>query len=172
MKTVLAAFTLALLVTPAFAQPREEPVGCDKFKWPLDNERALLTATETAKVASGATVAAPIGKALIINLGPFVDAKLPVAPERAPRSPAGKAGYVKVGAPPQAGAYHITLSAGGWIDVVQDDRLVKSGAFSGATGCDGVRKSVTFDLAAKPFVVQFSSVPSDTIGIVMTPLKP
>ena len=35
-----ALLLLALLTTPALAQ---EPVGCDKFKWPLDKERALLT---------------------------------------------------------------------------------------------------------------------------------
>ncbi len=85
MKIAFAAFTLALLVTPALAQQREEPVGCDKFKWPLDTERALLTATGAAKVASGAEVAAPVGKAVMVTLGPFADAKLPMAPERAPR---------------------------------------------------------------------------------------
>ena len=31
-----------------------EPSGCDKFKWPIDKERAALTATDRAKAASGA----------------------------------------------------------------------------------------------------------------------
>jgi len=33
------ALIALLLATPAFAQ---EPVGCDKFKWPLDRERTML----------------------------------------------------------------------------------------------------------------------------------
>jgi hypothetical protein len=133
------ALFAALVAIPAFAQ---EPVGCDKFKWPLDRERALLTAPDAAMIANGAEVAD------------------------------GKTGFVRVTALPREGAYRITLSAGGWIDVIQDNRSVKSGAFSGATGCEGVRKSVTFDLAAAPLIVQFSSVPTGVIGMVMTPVAP
>jgi hypothetical protein len=162
---VLAA---TLVLTPAFAQ---EPVGCDKFKWPLDKERALLLAPDATAVANGADVAPPLVKAVRISLAAPADAKLPMTPERAPRSADGKAGFVRVAAP-QKGAYRITLSAGGWIDVIQDNRFVKSGAFSGATGCEGVRKSVMFDLAASPLVVQFSSVPAGVIGMVMTPVAP
>ena len=41
------------MVLPALAQ---EPVGCDKFKWPLDKERATLTGTDLPKVASGSRI--------------------------------------------------------------------------------------------------------------------
>jgi hypothetical protein len=37
-------------------------------------------------------------------------------------------------------------------------QVVKSGAFSGATGCEGIRKSVKFELAAAPFIIEISSV--------------
>ncbi|HZK80383.1 MAG TPA: hypothetical protein VFC46_04930, partial [Humisphaera sp.] len=66
------------------------------------------------------------------------------------------------------GTYKITLSSEGWIDVVQDGHTVKSAAFSGATGCEGIRKSVKFDLAAQPFTVEFTSVPADTMRIAIT----
>lgn len=33
------ALAVLAIAAPAFAQ---EPVGCDKFKWPLDHEKALL----------------------------------------------------------------------------------------------------------------------------------
>ena len=33
------ALVALLLAAPALAQ---EPVGCDKFKWPLDRERTML----------------------------------------------------------------------------------------------------------------------------------
>jgi hypothetical protein len=48
-------------------------------------------------------------------------------------------------------------------------QVVKSGAFSGATGCEGIRKSVKFELAAAPFIIEISGVTARTIAIVVTP---
>ena len=161
--TILAACTIA---GPCFAQ---EPVGCDKFKWPLDKERATLTGTDLPKVISGDRVTWQIPWATTLALVPFADAKLPTPPDRAPKSPTSFAGFVQVAAPARAGTYKITLSSEGWIDVVQDGHAVKSTAFSGATGCEGIRKSVKFDLAAQSLTIELSGVPADTIGIVLTP---
>jgi hypothetical protein len=158
----LSAFAVA---GPCFAQ---EPVGCDKFKWPLDKERATLTGTDLPKVASGASVTWPIPWATSVALAPFADVKLPVAPERAPKSPTSFAGFLQIAAPPRAGTYKITLSSEGWIDVVQDGHTVKSAAFSGALGCDGVRKSVKFDLLAQPLTLELSGVPAGAIGIAVS----
>jgi len=53
----IALIALVLFGTaPAFAA--EEPSGCDKFKWPIDRERAALTAPDRAKLASGGEQAA------------------------------------------------------------------------------------------------------------------
>ena len=196
MRKALILAATVLSTSAAFA---EEPVGCDKFKWPIDQARTALTASNITQLQTGDNLAAPPSAAILglrplgdanlpkeperdqkpesfagfVNVAsPPAEAKLPMTPERTPRSTDGKAGFVRVAAPPQNGAYRITLSAGGWIDVIQDNRFVKSGAFSGATGCEGVRKSVTFDLAASPLVVQFSSVPAGVIGMVMTPVAP
>jgi hypothetical protein len=161
-----AIIVLALTVSaPAFAQ---EPVGCDKFKWPLDKERATLTGTDLPKVTSGDRVKWPIPFGMSVGLVPFAEAKLPMPPERAPKSPTSFAGFVEVSAPAKAGSYKITLSAEGWIDVVQDGQAVKSTAFSGALGCEGIRKSVKFDLAARPLTIELSNVPSNAIGIVVS----
>jgi hypothetical protein len=103
-----------------------------------------------------------------VALVPFADAKLPTPPERAPKSPTSFAGFVEVSAPAKAGSYKITLSAEGWVDVVQDGQAVKSTAFSGALGCEGIRKSVKFDLAARPLTIELSNVPSNAIGIVVS----
>jgi hypothetical protein len=159
---VLAASAMA---GSAFAQ---EPVGCDKFKWPLDKERATLNGTDLPKIASGDRVTWPIPFATSVALAPFADAKLPMAPERSPKSPTSFAGFFQVPGPPKSGTYKITLSSEGWIDVIQDGHLVKGGPFSGATGCEGVRKSVKFDLAAaEPFMVQLSGVPANSIRIAI-----
>ena len=159
---VLAACTIA---GPTLAQ---EPVGCDKFKWPLDKERATLNGTDLPKVTSGDHVAFPIPFATTFALAPFAAAKLPTPPERAPKTPDTYAGFIQVSAPKQTGTYKITLSSEGWIDVVQDGHAVKSSAFSGALGCDGVRKSVKFDLTAAPFSLELSGVKSNAIRIAIT----
>jgi hypothetical protein len=165
MKSALIVLIGLLAAGPCLAQ---EPVGCDKFKWPLDKERATLSGTDLPKVASGDRAPWKIPFAAIAALVPFADAKLPTAPERAPKSPTSFAGFIQVAAPPQSGSYKVSLSSEGWIDVVQDGRTVKSTGFTGATGCEGIRKSVKFDLAAQPFTVELSGIATDTIRISIT----
>ena len=159
------ALVALLLAAPAFAQ---EPVGCDKFKWPLDRERTML-ANPVVVVASGSEVQQPLAAALMVTLVPFADANLPMAPSRAPKSPDSYAGFVRVSALPRAATYRITLSEGAWIDVVQDGHDVKSSAFSGAMGCDGVRKSVKFELTAAPFIIEISGTIAHASAVVVTP---
>src|SRR5580704_17235253 len=149
----------------AFAQ---EPVGCDKFKWPLDKERATLNGTDLPKIVSGATVTFAIPFGTIVGLKPFADDKLPMPPERAPKSPDTFAGFFQATAPKQTGSYKIALSAEGWIDVTQSGTPVKSTAFSGALGCEGIRKSVKFDLAAAPFTVELSGIKADSIKLAIS----
>ena len=173
MKIAFIVLAAVVAATPALAQdraqePTKEPVGCDKFKWPLDKERATLTGTDLPKIVSGARVAFPIPFGAIVALKPFADAKLPTPPERAPKSPDSFAGYFEVPAPKQAGSYKITLSTEGWIDVAQSGQAVKSTAFSGAMGCEGIRKSVKFDLAAAPFTVELSSIKADEIKLAIS----
>ena len=165
MKTAIIVLALCASVTPCLAQ---EPVGCDKFKWPLDKERATLTGTDLPKLKSGDKVAFPIPFGASVALVALGDAKLPAAPERTPKDPNSHAGYIAVPAPPKAGTYKITLSAEGWIDVVQNGQRIKSGAFSGALGCEGIRKSVKFELAQAPVTVELSSVKSNTINLTVS----
>ena len=169
MKIAFIVFAAAVAATPALAQtPSQEPVGCDKFKWPLDKERATLTGTDLPKIVSGDQAAFAIPFGAIVALKPFADAKLPTPPERAPKAPDSFAGFFQVSAPKKAGSYKITLSAEGWIDVAQSGQTVKSTAFSGALGCDGIRKSVKFDLAAAPFTVELSGVKTDEIKLAIS----
>jgi hypothetical protein len=165
VKYLILVVVACAMAGSAFA---EEPVGCDKFKWPLDKERATLNGTDLPKITSGDRVAFPIPFGTIVALVPFADAKLPAPPERTPKSPDSFAGFFEVKAPAQAGSYKITLSAAGWIDMAQAGQAVKSTAFSGAIGCEGIRKSVKFDLAAAPFTVELSSVKADEIKIVIS----
>jgi len=166
-----AAFFIALLllgVAPGWAA--EEPSGCDKFKWPVDRERAALTAPDRAKLASGAELAALPATGVTLALRAPNEAKLPSPPERAPKE-GTFAGFASVKSAPKAGLYTISLSAGGWVDVVQDGHFVKPKGFSGATDCDGIRKTMKYELSASPFVLQVSGIKEDSISIAILPTE-
>src|SRR5260370_26733894 len=74
--------TLLLLVAPAYAA--DEPSGCDKFKWPIERERAALTAPDRFRIASGANLTPALPVAAVISLRPSAEANLPTTPERKP----------------------------------------------------------------------------------------
>jgi hypothetical protein len=167
---VVVAFLLvsfaSALIGPALAA--EEPSGCDKFKWNIEHERAALTAPDRAKLASGTEIAAVPSTGLILALRPPSEAKLPSAPERAPKE-GTFAGFTSFKTAPKAGIYTISLSAGAWIDVVQDGHPLKPKGFSGATDCEGIRKTMKYELGTAPFVLQISGAKEDSISVAILP---
>jgi hypothetical protein len=168
MRTSFLIALVLLGTAPAYAA--DEPSGCDKFKWPIDRERAALTAPDRARLASGAELAALPASGVTLALVAPAEAKLPTPPERAPKK-GTFAGFASVKAAPKAGLYTVSLSSGGWLDVVQDGNFLKPVAFSGATDCDGIRKTVKFDLSASPFVLQISGTKEDSISIAILPAQ-
>src|ERR1700759_3621752 len=114
---------LLLVALLAFAAARgrgaEEPSGCDKFKWNIDHERAVLTAPDGVKHNSGSDVAAMPSTGITLSLVAQADAKLPSPPERAPKD-GTMAGFANFKVTPKAGIYTISLSNGAWGDVVQN----------------------------------------------------
>jgi hypothetical protein len=162
-----SAFALLLLsVGPLRAA--EEPSGCDKFKWNIDHERAALTASDRAKLTSGSEETALPSTGMILSLVKPAEANLPAPPERAPKD-GTFAGFASFKAAPKAGIYTISLSAGAWIDVSQDGHFLKPKAFSGATDCDGIRKTMKYELSASPFVLQVSGAREASISIAILP---
>jgi hypothetical protein len=152
----------------AFPAWAAEPSGCDKFNWPVDRERAILT-SEPTKIDSGATITPTTTKALRIALRPSAEANLPTPPERSSKSSETFAGFVRLNAIPSPGVYAISLSSGAWVDAIQDGKNLKTIAFSGATDCSGIRKLIQFELRSEPLVLQVSGVQSDSILIAITP---
>jgi hypothetical protein len=161
---LLVAFVL-LGAVPAWAA--DEPSGCDKFKWNIDHERAALTSPDRVKLASGAELAAVPSTGMTVSLTAPADAKLPTPPERAPKE-GTFAGFISVKSI-KAGIYTVSMPTGAWIDLVQDGHALKPKAFSGATDCDGIRKTVKFELSASPFVLQLSGTKENSISVAILP---
>ena len=166
MRLPLLIALVWLGTAPAWAA--EEPSGCDKFKWPIERERAALTAPDRAKLVSGSEQATLPSRAVTLALVAPADAKLPSPPERAPKE-GTFAGFTSIKAAPKAGIYTISLSVGGWVDVVQDGHFLKPKAFSGATDCDGIRKTMKYEIGASPFVLQISGTKEDSVSIAILP---
>jgi hypothetical protein len=157
-----------LLLGAAPARAAEEPSGCDKFKWPIDRERAALTAPDRVKLTSGNVLTALPSSGITLALVTPADARLPMPPERAPKE-GTFAGFASFRNAPNPGLYTISLSSGGWVDVVQDGHFLKPKAFSDATDCEGIRKTMKYELSASPFVVQVSGTREDSLSIAILP---
>jgi hypothetical protein len=157
---------VALIAAPSLARAQEGS-GCNGFRWPLDHERAALTRADKASLPNGGTLTYDV--AMTLELQPLSAAGLPKAPERAPKSPSAFAGHFLLAAPTKPGAYRVTISSEGWVDVLDGGAYLHPAAFTGAKECDGVRKSVKFDLPARPLALQFSGVPRDQISVIVSP---
>ncbi|GLR96200.1 MULTISPECIES: hypothetical protein [Bradyrhizobium] len=165
MRALIFLAALTISATSAFAA--EEPSGCDKFKWPI--ERAALAAPDRTKLASGSEQAELPSSAITLELIVPSEARLPTMPERAPKD-GTFAGFTSIKTP-KAGLYTISLSAGAWVDVVQDGHVLKPMDFSGATDCEGIRKTMKYQLSAQPFVLQVSGTKDNSVSIAILPAQ-
>ena len=163
-----AAVTLVLFALVAPVLGAEEPSGCDKFKWPIDRARAALTAPDRTRLASGTELAAIPSGGATLALVEAAQAKLPRTPQRAPKG-GTFAGFANFKNPPKPGMYTISLSAGAWVDVIQDGHFLKPVAFSGATDCSGIRKTIKYELGTSPFILQISGAHDAQLSVAILP---
>lgn len=161
-RIVCGVLLLIVQLVPALADD-----GCDKFAWPLMREQTLLAAADKPTVKAGGTLAAIPKTAITLQLQPGSNATFVIPPERKSRVEPWFGGAIRLPALEKAGIYQITLSEEAWLDVVQDGRYARSVGSTGRGDCPGLRKSVRLDLAAAPFVLQFSGVSSDAIVITI-----
>ena len=103
MRRLLLVTLLIGVAAPVWAA--EEPSGCDKFKWPIDRERAVLTAPDRVKLNTGGDVAAMPSTGITLSLVAPGDAKLPTPPERAPKD-GTMAGFANFKAAPKGRHLH------------------------------------------------------------------
>ena len=158
---------ICLIVYPAYSA---EPSGCDKFAWPLAKEQELLRQAQPAPVG-GTNLDRNAQRPVSLKLASAAEARLPAPPERAPKNASSFAGLLEFAAARKGGVYKISLSEGAWIDVFQGRRFLKPLAFTGATDCPNIRKSVKFDIGPDPFTIQLSDAPLDNLALVVTPAE-
>ncbi len=163
-QVLLGAALLALVVASSPTRA-EEPVGCDKFKWPIVREQAALAAADKQSIAPESALAP--GTAALVHLAPVEQAHFALEPQRTPAA-ASNAAVLKFTAP-AAGVYTVSLSAGAWIDLIQDGAALKPLAFSGVRECPHIRKSLKFQLAPQEALIQISNVAEREISVVVMP---
>lgn len=144
---------------------------CTGFKWSVESEIKLMAAPETEAVASGGQIASIPSKAIELKLEPAPSVKFPQASgikkQAIPQS--SFAGWFSIGEIGKPGLYQVTIPNHAWIDVVQNDDLVQSTAFSGDRDCKTVRKSVQFELGAGPATVQIGGVSEASMKLTIRP---
>lgn len=144
--------------------------GCGKFAWPVTQERQAMTAQSGPALDSGASLAPGSGQAFKLRLRQSENAEFAMPPERKPRIENWRGGVVRLATPQQAGVYQVTLSDEAWVDVVQNGGYARSIGSTGRSDCLGLRKSVRFDVASNPIVLQISGASVDVISIVVSPV--
>lgn len=164
-KSVLTVAVFCALLSAGAARA-EEPSGCDAFKWSIVTDQADLAAEGLPAVEDGGALG--YGAGATVRLVPVDKAHFRQPPERAPR-PETLAAVVELPPPPAPGVYRVSLSAGAWVDAIQDGAALKPRAFSGARDCPHVRKSLKFQLSDKPVTIQISNVAEPAISIVVLP---
>jgi hypothetical protein len=165
----LRTFGLVVLLassTPALAASTG---GCESFEFPLATELAWMTAPESDAATSGAKLDALPAKAIALTLVPTAQAKFEVPPTGKPKNKpeASHAALVTVSGVSEPGIYQISLSGQGWVDLVQNGVALKSVAHTGKSDCEGLRKSVRFEVASGPFTIQLSDVPTAQIRMTI-----
>jgi hypothetical protein len=55
--------------------------------------------------------------------------------------------------------------------VIQDGHALTPKGFSGATGCDGIRKTMKYEISASPFVLEISGARDNALAVAILPAE-
>jgi hypothetical protein len=155
----VAGIVLALLLSGGAAR-----ADCDHFKWSLTKEKTWFA---QAAEPAGAEIA-PAEKAFELGLKQG-DAAGFVLPLKKPMATGEYGGVLRIAAIPKAGLYQVTLSREAWVDVIQNQARARTRNVSRQSDCPTFAKSVRFELAAGPAVLQISGVAAPKLAFAFTP---
>ncbi len=164
---ILVALAAASWSMPALAQDAD---ACGSFKWSVAREQKALGVADLPTLSSGGTLAA-LGQAARVSLQPQSSVAYTVKPARAPKSNPPYGAELQMPDAGAGGTIEVTLSTDAWVDVVQSGKVLRSTAFSGKTGCPGIRKSVRFSVAPGPVAIAISDAPDATLNIAVEPAQ-
>jgi len=151
---VIALFVPLLMMRVAYAQP-----ACP----PASGAAELKAATASPELESARLL---LDKPAIVTLHPGNDVRFVVAPEK--HGDASSYGGMVVVDVREAGSYQVALSAGAWLDMVQDGSAVTFARHEHGAECSGLRKMVSFPLKPGRHVIQLSGNKDDTIQVVVS----
>lgn len=165
------ALTIALLIIFAGLARAEDKPACEQFKWPLMIERGWFDTDMLTELASGSTLDLLPEGAFTAKFAPAAEVTFALPPEGKPKPDKPLGAVISFTEVAHPGRYQVTLSDEAWIDIVQAGAYRPSLEFSGVHGCPGLRKSVRFDFAQGPLVLQLSSASAAAIKIAIRPVK-
>ncbi|HMN37725.1 MAG TPA: hypothetical protein PKD49_08460 [Hyphomicrobium sp.] len=170
-KIAMGAGALAAMMLLHSSPGVADEQACRGFNWALDTEIGWMSAPDAEAMPSGGTLATPPAKAIALALKPSGSEALPVISGVKKQAVGADSfsGWIKIGRLEKAGAYHVSLSREGWIDVAQDGKLVDSTGFTGKPECTILRKSVSYELGPGETLIQIVGAPSDVIKVTIKP---
>ncbi len=168
MRAVLLTILTGLAAVGSAAAQTTDP--CASFKWPVTLEKQAFTGSQLPIIKSGAQYPGLLA-GVTVALDPQERVAYPEPPTHKPKNTPANGAFIA--GPPLAvgGTYQVTLSDEAWIDLVQNGKIIRSTAFSGAEGCPGIRKSVRFKLDPGPLVIELSDAKAERITLDMLPAE-
>src|SRR5262249_24212156 len=145
----ISLFVPLLMLGAAQAQP-----ACP----PASGAAELKAATASPELEAARLM---LDKPATVTLHTGNDVRFVMAPGK--HGDAGSLGGMLVVDVREAGTYQVALSAGAWIDMVQDGAAIPSGDHGHGQGC----KMVSFTLKPGRHVIQLSANKEETIGVVV-----
>ncbi len=164
---IIAMVLAAALPAAAFAAPAAKPGASCSAAASLAPELAdwARTASNKTIYAYGADLAAAwsaLGAARTqLSLHRFESLRYAAAPGRKP-DVYKFGGMVPVDVK-TSGRLTVALSAGAWIDLVRDDRIVQSATHGHGLACSGIGKVVEYDVTPGSYLLQIVNAPTASI---------
>ena len=130
--------------------------------------KAPRTADSARDAAGAAKVHFAIGEAMRFTLHPDGEVAYRTLPqgEGEAKSFGGMASFTVE----RPGTYSVGLSEPIWIDVVEDGKPAQSIRFGTGAACSGIRKAVTFNLAAGEHGLELSGSTEREVAVLITPV--
>lgn len=163
--------TLSVLLAPQLSAMAQTAGGCSAFKWHVDREEMAFAADSLPTVIGGGQIPG-VMEAVTIQLTDQSALTFPVPPTHKPRNTPAYGGIYPIVPIVVPGNYQVTISDGGWIDVVQNGQLLKQTGFTDSKDCHAVRKSVRFAFAKGPATIQISDAAKTAMKIEVLPPPP